>query len=52
MTHDEYGTVGGMIIGRGNGSTRKKPAPVLLCPPQIPHDLTWARARAAAVGTR
>jgi hypothetical protein len=25
---------------------------VLLCPPQIPHDLTWARTRAAAVGSR
>jgi hypothetical protein len=24
------------------------PVPVLLCPPQIPHDLTWARTRAAA----
>jgi hypothetical protein len=32
-----------MRIGRGNRSTRRKPAPVPLCPPQIPHDLTWAR---------
>jgi hypothetical protein len=23
---------------------------VPLCPPQIPHDLTWDRTRAAAVG--
>jgi hypothetical protein len=23
-----------------------------LCPPQIPHDLTWARTRAATVGSR
>jgi hypothetical protein len=38
---DECGAVGGMRIGRGNRSTRKKPAPVSLCPPQIPHDLTW-----------
>jgi hypothetical protein len=38
---DEYGAVGGMRIGRGNQSTRRKPAhPVPLCPPQIPHDLT------------
>jgi hypothetical protein len=29
-----------------------KPAPMPLCPPQIPHDLTWARTRAAAVGNR
>jgi hypothetical protein len=32
--------IGGMRIGRGNRSTRRKPAPVSLCPPQIPHDLT------------
>jgi hypothetical protein len=36
---DECGAVRGMRIGRGNRSTRKKPAPVPLCPPQIPHDL-------------
>jgi hypothetical protein len=30
------GEIGGMI-GRGNQSTRRKPAPVLLCPPQTPH---------------
>jgi hypothetical protein len=43
---------GGMKIGRGNRSTRRKPAPVPLCPPQIPHDLSWARNRAAAVGSQ
>jgi hypothetical protein len=49
--------VGGMIIGRGNRSTPRKPAPVPLCPSQIPHDLdlgsnpgsrwltAWAMAR-------
>jgi hypothetical protein len=37
---DECGAVGGMRIGRGNHSTRRKPAPVPLCPPQIPRDLT------------
>jgi hypothetical protein len=26
---------GGMKIGRGNKSTRRKPAPASLCPPQI-----------------
>jgi hypothetical protein len=31
------GEIGGMIIGRGNRSIRKKPAPVPLCPPQTPH---------------
>jgi hypothetical protein len=49
---DDYETVGGMRIGRGNRSTRRKPAPVPHCPPQIPHDLTWDRTRAAAVGSR
>jgi hypothetical protein len=39
LDDDDYGAVGGMRIGRGNRSTRRKPAPVPLCPPQIPHDL-------------
>jgi hypothetical protein len=38
---NECGTVCGMRIDRGNRSTRRKPAPVPLCPPQIPRDLTW-----------
>jgi hypothetical protein len=41
-----------MRISIGNRSTRRKSSRVPLCPPQIPHDLTPARARAAAVGTR
>jgi hypothetical protein len=40
----ECGTVGGIRIGRGNRSTRRKAAPVPLCSSQIPH-------RAAAVGS-
>jgi hypothetical protein len=36
---DDYVAVGGMRIDRGNRNTRRKPAPVPLCPPQIPHDL-------------
>jgi hypothetical protein len=44
--------IGGMKIGRGNWSTRRKPAPAPLCPPQISHDQTWARTRAAAVGSQ
>jgi hypothetical protein len=43
---DECGAVGGMRIGRGNRGTWRKPAQVPLCPPQIPHDPTWARTRA------
>jgi hypothetical protein len=35
------GEIGGMI-GRGNQSTRRKPAPVPLCPPQTPH-AAWTR---------
>jgi hypothetical protein len=33
------GEIGGIMIGRGNLSTRIKPAPVPLCPPQTPHAL-------------
>jgi hypothetical protein len=32
------GEIGGMKIGRGNRSTRRKPTPAPLCPPQISHD--------------
>jgi hypothetical protein len=42
------GEFGGMKIGWGNRSTRRKPAPAPLCPPQIPLDQT----RAAAVGSQ
>jgi hypothetical protein len=31
------GEIGGMMIGRGNRSTWRKPALVPLCPPQTPH---------------
>jgi hypothetical protein len=48
---DECGAVGGMSDS-GNRSTRRKPAPFTLCPPQIPHDLTWARTWASADGSR
>jgi hypothetical protein len=52
IDNNDYGAVGGMRIGRGNRSTRRKPAPVPLFPPQISQDLTWDRTRAAAVGSR
>jgi hypothetical protein len=45
----DCGAIGGMKIGRGN---RNKPAPAPLCPPQIPHDQTRARTRAAVVGSQ
>jgi hypothetical protein len=44
------GDIGGMI-GKGNRSTWRKPAPVPLCPPQTPH-VTRTRNRAAAVGSQ
>jgi hypothetical protein len=43
------GEFGGMKIGRGNRSTRRKPAPAPLYPPQISLDQTRARTRSAAV---
>jgi hypothetical protein len=46
------GETGGIKIGRGNRSTRRKPAPAPLCPPQIPHDQTRAPTQAAAVGSQ
>jgi hypothetical protein len=33
------GKIGGIEVGRGNRSTRRKPAPVALCPPQTTHVL-------------
>jgi hypothetical protein len=44
------GEIGGMI-GKGNRSTRRKPAPAPLCPPQTPH-AARTRTRAAAVGNQ
>jgi hypothetical protein len=41
------GEIGGMI-DRGNCSTRRKPAPMPLCPPQIPH-AARTRTRAAVL---
>jgi hypothetical protein len=48
----DCGAISEMKIGKGNRSTRRKPAPVPLCPPQIPHDLTRARTRPATVGSQ
>jgi hypothetical protein len=46
------GEIDGMKIGRGNRSTRRKPAPATLCPPQIPLDQSRVCTRAAAVGSQ
>jgi hypothetical protein len=45
------GEIGRMMIGRGNRRTRRKPAPVPLCPPQTPH-AARTRTRVAAVGSQ
>jgi hypothetical protein len=48
----EVGEFGGMKIGRGKRSTRKKPASAILCPPQILLDQTQAWTEAAAMGSQ
>jgi hypothetical protein len=53
MIHDgDCRATGGMKIDRGNRRTRRKPVPMQLRSPQIPHDPTRARTRAAVVGSR
>jgi hypothetical protein len=44
------GEIGGMI-GGGNRSTRIKPAPIPLCPPQTPH-AGRTRTRTSTVGSQ
>jgi hypothetical protein len=51
MMDGECGTVCGMI-GKGNRSTLREPVTLPLYPPRNPHDLTRARSRTAAVGSR
>jgi hypothetical protein len=49
----EDGEFGGMMFDKENRSSRRKPAPAPLCPPQIPLDRTWAQTwAAAAVGSQ
>jgi hypothetical protein len=48
--HEYDEEIGGMT-GRENRSTRRKPAPVPLCPPQTPH-AAQTRTRVAAVGSQ
>jgi hypothetical protein len=52
ISEGDCGAIGGMKIGRGNQSTRRKPAPAPLRPPQIPLDKTRDRTRAAVVGSQ
>jgi hypothetical protein len=46
------GEFGWMKIGKGNRSTRRKPAPAPICPPQMPLDQIMVRTRAAAMGSQ
>jgi hypothetical protein len=43
--------IGGMMIGRGNRNTQRKPGSVSLWPPQTPHAARIG-TRAAAVGSQ
>jgi hypothetical protein len=45
------GKIGGIMIGRGNQSSRRKPAPVPLCPQQTPH-AAQTQTRATTVGSQ
>jgi hypothetical protein len=47
----DYGEIGGMMVGKGIRSTRRKPAPVPLCPSQTPY-AAQTRIRAVAVGSQ
>jgi hypothetical protein len=42
---DQCGAAGGIKIGRGNRSTRRKPAPVRLFPTWISRDMNWNWSR-------
>jgi hypothetical protein len=46
---NECGAVGGMRTERQNLRSRRKTVPVLFCPLQIPHDLTWDQIQVAKV---
>jgi hypothetical protein len=52
IDYGDCGIIGELKNGRVKRSTRRKPEPMSLCPPQIPHDLTRSRTRAAAVGSQ
>jgi hypothetical protein len=48
----DCGAIGKVKTGRGNQSTREKPASAPRFPPQIPHDQIRVRTRAPAVGSQ
>jgi hypothetical protein len=40
-----------MRSDKGNQNAQRKPAPLPLCPPQIPDDLIWDQTGVASVGS-
>jgi hypothetical protein len=52
MIDDECEAFHGIRIGRGNLSTRRKTAPVPLCPQYILYELSCDETQAAAMGRR
>jgi hypothetical protein len=44
--------IGGMKIGRGNRSTRRKPAPAPLCPPEPSEQSTQSQTESTQYSTR
>jgi hypothetical protein len=52
IDNSDCGEFCGMKIDRGNRSSRRKPAPAPLCPPQPSHEQTRARTQAFAVGSQ
>jgi hypothetical protein len=51
-TFNEYGAIGAMRIDRWNQTTWRKPAPLQLCSPQIPYDLTRDKTQAIMMGSQ
>jgi hypothetical protein len=49
---DDDGEFGMNGFGRGNGSSRKRPVPTSLCPPQIPLAILGREPGAVAVGSQ
>jgi hypothetical protein len=49
ISDGDCGEIGGMKIGTGNRNTRRKPTSAPLRSPQLPHDYSRVRTRAAEV---
>jgi hypothetical protein len=51
LDNDKHGGIGGMV-GKEGRSTRRKPAPLPLRPPQIPQGVSWTGTPAATLGSQ